>query len=101
MRTNDTLLAWILFAAAGLGAHGHATGQILVTTGNAPAGEPPGSEFVQVASQMQHSAALRLDGTLVVWGNNTYGQCNQPPLPPGLFYTKVATAQYHTMAMRS
>lgn len=96
MRTNR-LLSCLLVALVGA----PSAAQTLISNGNAPAGQPPGSDFVQASSLMFHSVALRADGTLAVWGGNTWGQCNQPPLPAGLAYTKCAAGRDHTAALRS
>src|SRR5688572_24842781 len=45
--------------------------------------------FVQVAAGFTFSAALRANGTLVVFGDNGHGQASVPALPPGLSYTDV------------
>jgi hypothetical protein len=45
--------------------------------------------------------ARRSDGSSVAWGNNNYGQCNLPVLPPGLTYVELAAGGYHTVARRS
>jgi hypothetical protein len=37
-----------------------------------------------------HTVARRSDGLVVAWGDNTYGECNVPALPPGLAYVEVA-----------
>ena len=34
--------------------------------------------------------ARRSDSSVVAWGDNTYGQCNVPALPPGSSYVEVA-----------
>jgi hypothetical protein len=45
--------------------------------------------------------ARRSDGSIVAWGDNTSGQCNEPALPPGLTYVEVAAGGQHTVARRS
>ena len=44
--------------------------------------------------------AVRSDGSLAVWGDNAYGQCNIPGLPGGLAYVEVAAAGYYCVAAR-
>lgn len=91
----------LLLSVAGFVGAGLAPAQSILTGGNAPSGEPPGDDFVQIASKFLHSAARRTDGTLAVWGDNSHGQCNQPPLPSGLTYVHVSTGERHTVALRS
>ncbi|MEO6708534.1 MAG: RCC1 domain-containing protein, partial [Planctomycetota bacterium] len=45
--------------------------------------------FVDVAAGMSHSLALRSNGTMVAFGDNGYGQCMVPVLPPGSTYVDV------------
>src|SRR5262245_22261322 len=46
------------------------------------------------------TVARRVDGSVVAWGDNTYGQCNVPPLPAGLTYVEVAAAGYYVVLAR-
>src|SRR5262245_23567006 len=71
--------------------------QSIVPSWNAPPGAPTRSDVAQIASRMRHSAALFLDGTIAMWGDNTYGQCNVPALPPGTRYLRVSTGWRHTL----
>ncbi len=49
-----------------------------------------------------HNVALARDGTLHAWGDNTSGQCNVPPLPPGVLYTpNFSVGPGHNVALRS
>jgi hypothetical protein len=57
--------------------------------------------FVELAAGDFHTVARRSDGSVVAWGDNRYGQCNVPALPPGLSYVEVATVSFHTVARRS
>ena len=45
--------------------------------------------FVQVVAGAQQTVALRPDGTIAAWGQNHFGECVVPPLPPGLRYVDV------------
>jgi alpha-tubulin suppressor-like RCC1 family protein len=42
--------------------------------------------------------ARRSDSSVVAWGDNSFGQCNVPALPPGLSYVEVAAGGLHTVA---
>jgi hypothetical protein len=54
-----------------------------------------------VAAGSLHSVARRNDGSIVAWGDNEFGQCNVPGLPPGLTYVEVAAGYAHSVARRS
>ena len=45
--------------------------------------------------------ARRSDGSVVAWGDNVYGQCNVPALPPGSPTSRSRRALGHTVARRS
>ncbi|MCX6874714.1 MAG: cadherin-like beta sandwich domain-containing protein [Verrucomicrobia bacterium] len=52
-----------------------------------------------VAAGAYHSVALKTDGTVAAWGNNSYGQTN---LPSGLSgVTAIAAGGLHTLALKS
>src|SRR5262249_41763679 len=52
-----------------------------------------------VAAGYLHSAALLNNGTVVVWGDNSFGQTNEPP---GLSnVVAIAAGDFHTLALRS
>src|SRR5690606_8009206 len=48
-----------------------------------------------------HVLALRSDGEVEAFGNNTSGQLNVPPLPPGLSYVQVDAQYLHSLFRRS
>lgn len=48
------------------------------------------AQFQSVSAGLDHSLALRCDGTVEAWGNNDFGQCDVPPLPAGLTYVEVS-----------
>ena len=52
---------------------------------------PEGSRYVGVAAAAAHTILLRDDGEVVGLGDNSRGQLDVPPLPPGLRYTAVST----------
>jgi alpha-tubulin suppressor-like RCC1 family protein len=62
---------------------------------------PPGglSNLTAIALGGQHGLVLRRDGTVVGWGDNTYGQAAPPP---GLSDVKaIAAGGQHSVALRS
>ncbi|HOS97375.1 MAG TPA: PKD domain-containing protein [Deltaproteobacteria bacterium] len=70
---------------------------------------PTGTYWTAVAAGGYHSAALRSDGTLWAWGDNTYGQvgintttdCLVPQrVGGGADWTAVALGTYHTLGLR-
>ena len=82
LTSNGFVLAWGYDAGAG------------VT--NVPAGL---SNVVAIAAGYMHNLAVTTNGngTVVAWGNNSYGQCT---LPPGLSnVVDVAAGTYHSLAL--
>jgi len=58
---------------------------------------PDGNDYVQVSAGQYHSLALKLDGTIVGWGNNSWGQT----IPPyGNDYVRVAAGGFHSLALK-
>src|SRR5262245_34098756 len=57
--------------------------------------------FVEVEAGRRHTVARRSDGNVVACGDNYYGQCDVPVLPPGLTYVQVAGGDFHAVARRS
>jgi hypothetical protein len=60
------------------------------------------SDFARYAAKMAvgetHTAVIKADGTVAVWGDNTYGQLD---VPAGLTGVKaVAAGSYHTLALQ-
>jgi alpha-tubulin suppressor-like RCC1 family protein len=54
---------------------------------------------LDIAGGLDHSLALRADGTVVAWGNNTYGQTDVPASASNI--VSVAAGFYHSLALRS
>ncbi|HEX6812782.1 MAG TPA: hypothetical protein VF384_14245 [Planctomycetota bacterium] len=51
-----------------------------------------------VAAGKKHTVARRSDDIVVAWGDNLYGQCNVPALPPGLRRVEVVAGEEHSAA---
>ena len=62
---------------------------------------PPGLSYVEVAAGNYYTVARRSDGSVVAWGNNSWGQRNVPALPPGFSYVEVAAGYAHLVARLS
>lgn len=58
---------------------------------------PEDSGFVNVSLGWNHGAAIKLDGTVVCWGDNTYGQCN---VPAGSKFLHVKCGQDYTIGIK-
>lgn len=61
----------------------------------------PGNPWVKVATGGAAVLALRADGTVDAWGNNTSGQCNVPALTTGLQYVDVVGGASHLLGIVS
>ena len=48
---------------------------------------------------MIHSLGLKSDGTIVAWGDNSYGQCNVPS--PNADFVAVAAGVIHSLGLKS
>jgi hypothetical protein len=44
--------------------------------------------------------ARRSDGSVVVWGDNSSGQCNVRPFPRASGYVEISAGGYHCLARR-
>ena len=64
---------------------------------------PPGLTYVDfaVSDTPPRIFAIRSDGTLLGWGDDSDGNMDIPPLPAGLSYVQVAPGMNHTVALRS
>jgi len=102
LRADGSLYAW---GSNQYGQLGTATNS---GTSNAnPTPTPVAGTYTRVAAGGQHSLALRADGTLYAWGDNSYGQlgpaatAGPTPTQVGGTYTQVAGGFYHTLGLRA
>src|SRR5688500_7373769 len=60
----------------------------------------PGSTFIGMAAGLDHSLAIKTNGTVIAWGNNFQGPCN---VPPGLsnVIAVAAGGGGHSLALQS
>lgn len=56
-------------------------------------------DFKLVACGAEHAVAIRANGTIACWGDNTQGQCTIPASLSGEVIVEVAAGDYHTVAM--
>lgn len=63
------------------------------------------NDIVDISAGMSHSLALRANGEILAWGENSngcpVGACDVPPLPSGLRYEKIAAGNAVSVAWRS
>jgi hypothetical protein len=81
----------------------HADGTIVqfdaTSSGSIQAAPPDATNIVAVAQGNRHAAALRADGTVIVWGENFYGQLN---VPSGLSnVVSISCSFYYTVAIKA
>ena len=62
---------------------------------------PTGVVYTDVDAGWQHVLALRSDGQVVAFGDNSSGQCNVPPLPAGLDYVSIDALSSGSSLVRS
>ncbi|MHC4655502.1 MAG: hypothetical protein ACYS91_10865 [Planctomycetota bacterium] len=60
---------------------------------------PTGNDFVAVSTIYGHSLALRLDGSIVGWGDDNRGQATPPP--DNNDFVAIAAGQYHSLGLKS
>jgi len=53
----------------------------------------------QIAAGIEHTVALKTDGTVVAWGSNDFGQSTVPVGLTGI--TAIAAGRWHTVALKS
>ncbi len=67
-----------------------------------PPSPPQGNDFTAIAPGYWHSLALKVDGSIVGWGDvsplSDYGQAMPPP---GNDFTDIATCGWHSLALKS
>lgn len=61
---------------------------------------PPARRYLKIAIGARNVLALRDDHEIIAFGDNSFGQCNVPPLPPNVTYTDMA-GSWHGLALRS
>jgi len=61
-----------------------------------PSGEP-NTDFIHVSAGYDFCVAVRSDGSLFAWGDDTYGQVSD--LPTGSNFTDVSAGGYHGLAV--
>lgn len=59
---------------------------------------PGGNNYIAIAAGRYHSLALKSDGTIVGWGDNSSGQATPPA---GNNYIAIAAGYYHSIALKS
>jgi len=59
---------------------------------------PPGNDYVAVEAGFYHSLALRANGSLVAWGDNSSGQCD---VPVGDNHVAIEAGFSHCIALRA
>jgi len=58
----------------------------------------PNSGFVAIAAGNVNSLGLKEDGSIVAWGNNTYGQCDVPS--PNTGFVSVSAGAVHGLGLK-
>ncbi len=100
-RMAGALLAGLLLAA-GIHAFAQTTGQTpgtVVSWGQQVIPYvAPGTRFKAVAATANHNLALKQDGTVIAWGDNTYGQTTVPSGLSGVI--ALATGELHSLALK-
>lgn len=59
---------------------------------------PSGNDYIDVAVGTSHALALKTNGTIVAWGDNTHGQYN---VPVGTDFIAIAASDRHSLALKS
>lgn len=104
---SATILAWGEYR---FGQLGDGTGTDSGTP--IPVRLPPGTAVTAIAAGNEHSLALTSTGTVLAWGNNSFGQLGDGTntsritpvtvsLPPGTTVTAIAAGRSHSLAVTS
>ena len=90
-RLSPLLLTFVLLLTAAVVSNG---------SGQAHAAQRGvGSRIVKIAAGVDHSLALKADGTVAVWGRNNHGQLNMPPGLSGV--ASIAAGAHHSLALKA
>jgi alpha-tubulin suppressor-like RCC1 family protein len=111
VKTDGTLWAWGVNESGQLG-----VGTTTVCTGEPCSASPVlvGNGFASVAAGLEHTVAVKTDGTLWAWGDNAAGQlgvgttticsyqgCSTSPVQVGSGFASVAAGDYYTVAVKT
>jgi alpha-tubulin suppressor-like RCC1 family protein len=55
-----------------------------------------GNDFVAIAAGQGHNLALKLDGSVIAWGSNEFGETEAPD---GTDFVAVAAGTHHSLAL--
>jgi alpha-tubulin suppressor-like RCC1 family protein len=89
--SNGKLVTWGVNAMAGW----------LPDLSEAPGPNGQGRRYVQISCGSYHDLAVLSDGSLAGWGANGIGQCDAPPLPPGVTIQSMKAGTFVTGALLS
>jgi alpha-tubulin suppressor-like RCC1 family protein len=107
IKTDGTLWIWGESSSGRLG-----TGNISVDTSTPATTFAGGTDWKQVSAAVQHTAAIKTDGTLWIWGTPTYGKLGDSVLTTtkstpvttfagGTNWKQVSCGQYFTSAIKT
>jgi alpha-tubulin suppressor-like RCC1 family protein len=105
LKTDGTLWTWGYGGSGRLGTNDETNRSTPVTT------FAGGTNWKQVSSGQQHTAAIKTDGTLWTWGRNNYGQLGDNTITNrstpvttfagGTNWKQVSSGGYHTAAIKT